>query len=70
MSYEDILYEEADHVATITINRPEVYNAFRAQTCEELIQAFRGFTSKMFNGFAQPIKQQFVLLCFTKLPFK
>ncbi|MGH0034684.1 MAG: enoyl-CoA hydratase-related protein [Myxococcota bacterium] len=40
MSYEDILYDEADHVATITLNRPEVHNAFRARTCEELIQAF------------------------------
>jgi 2-ketocyclohexanecarboxyl-CoA hydrolase len=27
-------------VATITINRPDVHNAFRAQTCEELIHAF------------------------------
>ena len=41
MSYSDILYDVADHVATITINRPDVYNAFRAQTCEELILAFR-----------------------------
>jgi 2-ketocyclohexanecarboxyl-CoA hydrolase len=41
MSYQDILYAEADGVATITINRPDVYNAFRAQTCEELIQAFQ-----------------------------
>ncbi len=41
MEYEQILYTEADHVATITINRPEVYNAFSAQTCEELIHAFK-----------------------------
>jgi 2-ketocyclohexanecarboxyl-CoA hydrolase len=40
MDFEDILYEEANHVATITINRPEVHNAFRARTCEELIAAF------------------------------
>ncbi len=39
MAYQDILYVEQDGVATITINRPEVYNAFRAQTCEELLQA-------------------------------
>lgn len=39
MSYQDIIYREQDGVATITINRPEVYNAFRAQTCEELIHA-------------------------------
>jgi 2-ketocyclohexanecarboxyl-CoA hydrolase len=38
--YEDILFEVEDGVATITINRPDVYNAFRAQTCEELISAF------------------------------
>lgn len=40
MSYQDILYAENDGVATITINRPEKYNAFRGQTAEELIDAF------------------------------
>ena len=30
--YTDILYTEADGVATITINRPKVYNAFNAET--------------------------------------
>ena len=29
MSYQDILYAEHEGVATVTINRPEVYNAFR-----------------------------------------
>jgi len=38
--YTDILYTEDKGVATITINRPEVMNAFRAHTVEELIQAF------------------------------
>ena len=41
MTYEDILYEPKDGVARITINRPKVMNAFRAQTCEELISAFQ-----------------------------
>ncbi|MBW2316621.1 MAG: enoyl-CoA hydratase/isomerase family protein [Deltaproteobacteria bacterium] len=40
MQYQDIRYEERDHVATITLDRPEVMNAFRGQTCEELIHAF------------------------------
>ena len=38
--FEDIIYAEADGVATITINRPKVYNAFRPQTVMELLQAF------------------------------
>jgi 2-ketocyclohexanecarboxyl-CoA hydrolase len=41
MEYQDILYEVRAGVATITINRPQVHNAFRGQTCEELIDAFR-----------------------------
>jgi 2-ketocyclohexanecarboxyl-CoA hydrolase len=39
MNYEDILYEVENGVAKITINRPEVYNAFRGTTCEELLDA-------------------------------
>ena len=41
MAFHDILYEVADRVATITINRPRVMNAFRARTCDELVSAFR-----------------------------
>ena len=41
VSYEDIRYEVRDHVATITIDRPEVHNAFRGRTCEELVTAFQ-----------------------------
>ncbi|SOE52141.1 1,4-Dihydroxy-2-naphthoyl-CoA synthase [Burkholderia sp. OK233] len=40
-SYKDVLYEVRDGVVRITINRPEVYNAFRLQTLEELIDAFQ-----------------------------
>jgi 2-ketocyclohexanecarboxyl-CoA hydrolase len=40
MQFKDIIYSEQAGVATITINRPKVYNAFNSNTCEELIQAF------------------------------
>lgn len=39
--YQDILYHQAEHIAKITINRPEVRNAFRPQTVRELSDAFR-----------------------------
>jgi len=39
MDYHDILFEIRGHAAWITINRPEKYNAFRADTCKELIHA-------------------------------
>jgi 2-ketocyclohexanecarboxyl-CoA hydrolase len=41
MAYEDILYDKRDGVATITINRPNVLNAFRARTVEEMLEAVR-----------------------------
>lgn len=37
--YEDILFEFCDGVAKITINRPEVYNAFRPTTNFEMLDA-------------------------------
>ena len=40
-SYNEILFEVKDDVAWITINRPEVMNAFREQTLDELIDAVK-----------------------------
>ncbi len=39
-SFADIIYEVAEGMAKITINRPEVRNAFRPQTLFELQEAF------------------------------
>jgi 2-ketocyclohexanecarboxyl-CoA hydrolase len=39
--YKDILFEVRDGIARITINRPEKYNAFTPQTCDELIDALK-----------------------------
>ena len=41
MPYEDIIFEEKNHVATITLNRPDRYNALRGQTYEELLDAIK-----------------------------
>lgn len=41
MKYEEIVFEVKENVAWITINRPEVRNAFREQTLDEMIHAFR-----------------------------
>ncbi len=38
--YEDIIYEKAEGIARITINRPEVRNAFRPKTVSEMKEAF------------------------------
>lgn len=39
--FDDITYEVDRGLATITINRPERYNSFRAQTVDELVLAFK-----------------------------
>lgn len=41
MDYEDILFEEKNRVATITLNRPDRYNALRAPTYYEVLDAIK-----------------------------
>ena len=40
MSYETLLYEKQDSIATVTINRPEKRNAWTTQMSEEIITVF------------------------------
>ena len=40
LRFQDVLYQQAEGIAKIVINRPEVRNAFRPETITELIQAF------------------------------
>ena len=39
--FDDITYEVDNGLAWITIDRPDRYNAFRAQTVDELVHAFK-----------------------------
>ncbi len=39
--FEDITYHKADGMARIAFNRPEIRNAFRPKTIDEMIEAFR-----------------------------
>lgn len=41
MSYETLLYEKRDGVATITLNRPEARNAFNREMNREMLDALR-----------------------------
>lgn len=36
MQFEDITFQKERHIARVTINRPERYNAFDARTCSEI----------------------------------
>lgn len=38
--FKEIIYEKKDWVARVTINRPEVYNAYSLQTLKEMAEAF------------------------------
>jgi enoyl-CoA hydratase/carnithine racemase len=40
-AYEHVLVEIADHIGTVTLNRPEKLNAFDPEACEDLIAALR-----------------------------
>ena len=40
MTYETIEFEVADHVATITLNRPEQLNSFTEAMCDEMSQVW------------------------------
>ena len=48
--YEDILFENFEGIAKITINRPEVYNAFRPKTNEVMLDAVRICRERSFIG--------------------
>ena len=39
--FREIVYDKADWVARVTINRPEVYNAYSTRTLREMQDAFR-----------------------------
>ena len=54
MTYKDITYEVGENAVRITINRPEVFNAFRTQTVEELILAFRRADEERRSPSAEP----------------
>ena len=41
MSYETILYEKQNRVATITLNRPQALNAFVPEMNRELLDALK-----------------------------
>jgi enoyl-CoA hydratase/carnithine racemase len=41
LGFEDILYRKADGIATVTINRPQNYNAYSTRALDELARAFR-----------------------------
>lgn len=49
-SYQDILYHKHNGIAKITINRPEVRNAFRPLTISEISHALQDARSDLHTG--------------------
>jgi len=45
MSYKTLLVDEADGVLTVTLNRPEVHNAFNEELIAEAIDLFSGLAA-------------------------
>jgi enoyl-CoA hydratase len=45
VGFKSIIYEKAESIATITLNRPEVLNVFNAEVIEEVIEALRDAAS-------------------------
>lgn len=43
MDYKKIIYEKADHIVVITLNRPDVHNCLSMETALELHQAWQAF---------------------------
>jgi enoyl-CoA hydratase len=43
MEYRNLLYEKAEHVAIITLNRPHVHNCLSRETASELHHAWKTF---------------------------
>lgn len=41
MNLGDIIFTKEDGIATITINRPKILNAFRGETVDQMIEAFK-----------------------------
>jgi enoyl-CoA hydratase/carnithine racemase len=40
-AFNDILYEKKEGIARVTLNRPEIYNAYSSDTLREMVEAFR-----------------------------
>ena len=49
MRFTDILYAKIDGIARITINRPEVYNALRGKTTDEMVVALEDAADDIKN---------------------